>query len=84
MEQNEDGREGFKKEQQRQDRHMEKAVVRSVDEDLALRRAEEEHKRTLVDIDSEDGPRGSVAEREAKGQNQFEQLIKTWTIRLMS
>ena len=48
-EQNEDGREGLKKEEQRQDRNFEKAVVRSVEEDPELRRAEEEYKRKLVE-----------------------------------
>ena len=36
MEQSDDGREGLKREQQRLDRHLEKAVVRSVEEDPAL------------------------------------------------
>ena len=40
MEQNEDGREGLKKGEPRQDRHLEKAVTRSVEEDPELRRAE--------------------------------------------
>ena len=35
-----EGREGLKKEEQRQDRHLEKAVMRSVEEDPELRRAE--------------------------------------------
>ena len=64
LEQDEDGREGVKKEQQRQDRHLEKAVARSVEEDPALRPAEEEHKRKLVEIENDDGPRWSEAERE--------------------
>ena len=45
MEQSEDGCEGLKKEEQRQDRHLEKAVMRSVnDDDPELRRAEDEHR----------------------------------------
>ena len=58
MEKNEDGREGLKKEEQRQGRHPEKAVARSVEEDPALRRAAEEHKRKLEDIETDDGLRG--------------------------
>ena len=45
MEQNEEGREGLKKEEQRQDRHLEKAVMRSVNGDPELSRVEEEHER---------------------------------------
>ena len=55
---NEEGREGLKKEEPRHDRHVEKAVMRSVEEDPALRCAEEEHKRNLVEIENDDGPRG--------------------------
>ena len=33
MKQNEDGREALKKEEQRQDPHLQKAVMRSVEED---------------------------------------------------
>ena len=62
-----------RKKQQRQERHLEKAVVRSVEVDSALRRAEEEHKRKIVEIENEDGPRGSEAETELKRQNQDEQ-----------
>ena len=50
MEQDDDGREGLQKE--------EKAVMRSVEEDPEFRRAEEEHKRKLVEIENDDGPRG--------------------------
>ena len=51
MEQSEEGREGLKKEDQRQDRHLEKAVMRSVSDDLELSRAEDEHKRKLGEIE---------------------------------
>ena len=51
MEQDEDGREGLRKVQQRQDRHLEEAVARSVDEHPALRRAEEEHTQKLAEIE---------------------------------
>ena len=64
MEENEEGREGLKKEEQRQDRHLEKAVMRSVDDDPELRRAKEEHKRKLVEIKNDDGPRGNESEEE--------------------
>ena len=73
MEHNEDGREGLKKEQQRQDRQLEKAVARSVQEDPALREAEEEHKRELVETENKDGPRLGEAETEVKRQNKDEQ-----------
>ena len=43
MEQSGDGREGLKKEEQKQDRHIEKVVMRSESDDPELRRAEEEH-----------------------------------------
>ena len=46
MEEHEEGREGLKREEQRQDRHFEKAVMRSADGDPELRRPEEEHTRT--------------------------------------
>ena len=46
MEEHEKGREGPKREEQRQDRHFEKAVMRSADGDPELRRSEEEHTRT--------------------------------------
>ena len=72
MEQSVDGSQGMKG-PQRQDRHLEKAVARSVEEDPAFRLAEEELKRKLVEIANEDGSRGSVAEREVKRQNQDEQ-----------
>ena len=39
MEQSEEGREGPKKEEQRQDWHLEKAVMRSVNDDPELSRA---------------------------------------------
>ena len=73
MEHNEDGREGLKKEQQRQDRQLEKAVARSVQEDPALREAEEEHKRELVETENKDGPRQGEAETEVKRQDKDEQ-----------
>ena len=66
MEQGEDGREGLKKEEQRQDRHLEKAVMRSVSDDRELRRAEDEHKGNLVKLENDGGPRGSEAEREVQ------------------
>ena len=69
LEQNEDGREGLKTEGQRQDRHLEKAVLRSVEGDPELRRAEEEQKRKLVEIENDDGPAEGEAEREAKRRN---------------
>ena len=64
MEQSEHGREGLKKEERRQDRHLEKGVMRSVGDDPELRRAEEEHERELVEIENEDGPRGCEASRD--------------------
>ena len=54
-EQNEDGRERLKKVEQRQDRYLEKAVMRSVDEDPEHRRAKEEHKRKPMEIENDDG-----------------------------
>ena len=63
MEQDEDGRDGLKKEEQWQDRHLEKAVMRRVEEDPELRRAEEVNKRKLVEIEKDDGLKGSEAER---------------------
>ena len=51
--------EGLKKEEQWQDRHLEKAFVRSVSGDPELRRAEEEHERKFVTYENDDGPRGS-------------------------
>ena len=41
---------GLKKEVQRQDRSLEKAVMRSVNDDSELRRAEDEDKRKLVEV----------------------------------
>ena len=69
-EQSEEGREGLKKEEQRQERHLEKAVMRSVSDDPELSRAEEEHKRKLVEIENDNGPRESEAERQVKKRNQ--------------
>ena len=46
MEQIEEGREGLEAEEERQDRHLEKAVMRSVSSDPDLSRAEDEHKAT--------------------------------------
>ena len=66
MEENEEGREGLKREEQRQDQHFEKAAMRGADDDPELRRAEEEHKRKLLEIENDDGPRGSEGERDAK------------------
>ena len=63
MEQSEEGREGLKAEEERQDRHLEKAVMRSVSSDPDLSRAVDEHKRRLVEIENDDGPRGSDAEK---------------------
>ena len=59
-----DGCEGLRKVQQRQDWRLEKAVARSIQEGPALRRAEEEHKRKLVEIENDDGPRVNEAVRE--------------------
>ena len=73
MEQDEDGREGLKREQQRQDRHLEKVVARRVEEDTALRGTEEEHKRKFVVIENDFGAGGSEAEREVKRPNWDEQ-----------
>ena len=73
MEQDEDGREGSKREQQRQDRHLEKVVARRVEQDTALRGTEEEHKRKFVVIENDDGGGGTEAEREVMRQNQDEQ-----------
>ena len=47
------GREELKKKEQ--NRHLEKAVMKSVEEDSELRRAEEEHKGKLVEIDDARG-----------------------------
>ena len=66
MEVNEDGCEGLQKKELRQDRHLEKAVMRSVEEDPELRRAEEEHKRKLLEIEKDDGPRGSEAGKKSE------------------
>ena len=55
-----EGREGPKKEEQWQDRHLEKAVMRSVEEDPELMCAEEQRKRKLVEIENDDGPRGET------------------------
>ena len=63
MEQSEEGREGLEAEEQRQDRHLEKAVMRSVSSDPDPSRAEDEHTRRLVEIENDDGPRGSDAEK---------------------
>ena len=79
MEETEEGREGLKKEEQRQDRHFEKAVMRSVDDDPELRHAEEEHKRKLAEIENDDNPRGCEGEREAKKRQ-----IKSWTTRVVT
>ena len=49
----------MKKEEQRQDRHFEKAVTRSASNDPELRRAEE-HERKLVEMKNDDGPRGAM------------------------
>ena len=73
MAQSEEGREGLKKEEQTQDRHLERAVLRNVERDPELKRAEEEHKRKLVEIENDDGPRESEAEREAKMRNREDQ-----------
>ena len=75
MEQSEDGLEGLKKDDQRQDRHLGKAVMMSVNNDLELRRADDEHKRKLVEIENEDGPRG--LRQGVRTTNQ----IKEWTTR---
>ena len=69
----------MEKEEQRQDWHLEKAVMRSVEEDPELRRAEEEeHKRKFEAIENDDDPRGSEAERErereVKRRNQNDHL----------
>ena len=42
----------------------------SVGGDPELSRAEEEHKRNLVEIGNDDGPRESEAERQMKKRNQ--------------
>ena len=70
IEQNQDGREGLKQEEQRQVRHLAKAVVKSVEEDSELGRTEWEHKRKLVGTENDDGPRG--------GTEMISQ-IKAWT-----
>ena len=54
----------------RRDRHLGKVVARSVEEDPHLGRAEEEHKRKLVEIENDDAPRGSETEREVQRRNQ--------------
>ena len=73
MEQSEEGCEGLKKKEQRQDRHLERADLRSVERDPELKRADEEHKRKLVEIENDDGPRDteSGAEREAKRRKSY-------------
>ena len=40
--------------------------MRSVNDDPELRLAEDEQKRKLVEMENEDGPRGSEAERQVK------------------
>ena len=77
MEQSENGRDGLKKEEQRQDRHLEKAVMRSVSDDPELRRAEDEHRRTLVEIENDDGPRGSETEGEVMKRTKTTNQIET-------
>ena len=64
-------REGLKKEEQRQDRNLENAVSRSDDPELS--RAEEGHKRQLVEIENVDGPKESEAERQVKKRNRDDQ-----------
>ena len=54
-----EGHEGLEKEERRQDRYFEKAVMRSMDDDPDLQSAEEEHERNLVEIETDDGARGS-------------------------
>ena len=44
--------------------------MRSVSDDPELSRAEEEHKRKLLEIENDDGLRESEAERQAKKRNQ--------------
>ena len=70
MEQSEEGREGLKKEEQRHDRHLEKAVMRSVEEDPELWCGEEEHKRKLVEIENDDGPRGERGRKRSEEEEQ--------------
>ena len=86
MEQREAGCERLKNEKQRQDRHFERAVMRSVSDDPELSRVEEEHKRKLVEIENDDGPREREAERQAKKGNQDDHpdTGMAWTTRVMT
>ena len=70
MEQSEEGREGLKKEEQRQDRHLERGDMRSVERDPELKRAEEEHKRKLVEIENDGGPRERERGRKRSEKNE--------------
>ena len=47
--------------------------MKSVSDDRELRRAEDEHKRKLLEIESECGPRGSEAEGQVKKRSQDDQ-----------
>ena len=73
MGQSEEGREVLKKEEQRQGRHHEKAVMRSVSDDPELCRAEEVNERKLVEIETDDGSRESEAERQVKKRTHDDQ-----------
>ena len=66
------GREGLRKEQRR-DRHLEKAVMRSVSDDPELNRAEEEHNRKLAEFENDNDLRESEAERQAMKRNPGDQ-----------
>ena len=51
--------------------------MRSVGDRPEQRRVEEEHKRKLVEIENDDGPRGSEVERVVKKRNQNDQLDRS-------
>ena len=77
-----DGRRWSKKEQQRRDRLLDKIVPKSIEKDPALWRIEEEHKRKLMDIANDDGPRWSVTEREENSEPGGQ--AKKWTKQVMT
>ena len=67
-----EGREELRREQQRQGRRPERACARSIEEDPALKRAEEEQQRKLPEIKTDDGARWSEANGEVKRRTQDE------------
>ena len=53
-------------------------------DDPELRRAKEELNRKLEEIENDDGPRESEAERQAKQRNPDDHPDKTWTTRVIT